>query len=132
MRHAAAFAVVMLAIAAFSAGAEEKPEFIGKWAGKNKEGKAVTIEFKDDKSVLMTEEGKDSIPPGGTVKWELKDAEKGHLDLIMKVGEQEMRLECLIDVDEEDLKLGGPNPKTQKRAAKMEEADDPVELKKAK
>jgi hypothetical protein len=128
MRHIASLAVVVLAFVAFTAKAEDKAAaLVGVWEGKDaKSGKAVSLEFKADKTAVMKEDGQDGTPPGGSVMWELKDADKGHLDLVIKAGEQEIRLECLIELSGDKLKLGGP--KGEKRAATMAEAEDPTEL----
>jgi hypothetical protein len=120
------FAVLALAVSSLSAVAAEELNLVGKWEGKDKDGKVLSIEFKADHTVVMLEDGKSSLPPEASVKWEIVDGNKSHLDLVMKAGDQEHRVPMLVEAKGANIVIGGP--KGDKRAEKMEEADEPVEF----
>jgi hypothetical protein len=128
MHQALKFAAIVMVVAAFAAGAEEGKSIVGKWEGKSaKSGKNVGLEFKEDKSVVMSEDGKEESIPGVTIKWEMVDSEKGHLDIIMTAEGKELRGKMLFQWKGDKLVIGGPK-EDESRPATIEESDDPVEF----
>jgi hypothetical protein len=115
-------AAVILTVVGFSLCAEEGTSIVGKWEGKDKKnGKSIGIEFKADKSVVMMQDGKVDGPPGGSISWEIVDADEGHLNIVIKDGKDSVTLPMLFEIEGETLKMGVP--KTEARAASMEEAE---------
>jgi hypothetical protein len=75
----------------------------------------------------MTEDGKPAVPPEIVVKWEIVDGDKGHLDLVMKVGDQEHRALMLVEVKGKNIVIGAPK-EDEKRPATMADAKESVEF----
>jgi hypothetical protein len=127
MSQKLSFAALALALICVSASAEDKLNVVGKWEGKSGKGKVVVLELKEDKSLVMSEDGKVEEMPGVTMKWDLVDAAKGFLDFIMVADGKEMRVMMLCEMKDGKLKIGGPK-KEGERPATMADADDPVEF----
>jgi len=129
MSHKLSLAAVVLPLLCLCAHAVEEKEIVGEWEGKSKKGKVVGLEFKADKTMTTLEDGKPDMPPGATAKWELVDGAKGHLDFVLKMGADEMRLPMLLEVADGKIKLAPPK-EDGKRLATMAEADDAIEFSK--
>jgi hypothetical protein len=127
MSHKLSFAALALAFICVTASAADKIDVVGKWEGKSGKGKVVVLELKEDKSLVMSEDGKVEEMPGVTMKWDLVDAEKGFLDFIMVADGKEMRVQMLAEMKDGKLKIGGPK-EMDKRPATMADSDDPVEF----
>jgi hypothetical protein len=103
--------------------------FSAKWDGKNKGGKAIRVEFKDDKSAIFSEEGKAAFPPEAKVTWQLVNVEQGHLDITIKMGDKSEVAKFLVKVEDDQMTLGAP--KADERPANFEAADEAVVLTRA-
>jgi len=126
MSHKFSLAALMLPLVCLCANAADV-NVVGDWEGKSAKGKVVGLNFKEDKTLVTSEDGKADAMPGVSMKWDLVDAAKGHLDIVMTVEDKEVRIPMLVEAADGALTIGSPK-EDGKRPAAMADSDDPIKF----